>query len=147
MCVDSSNVITGRKLMTKMGKITGSQPVPEKQAKRAVYLLGNIREDSVEEIIEKLEEFAQSPLPVTLYIHSAGGDIEAAEKLAARIRQGKPAVDGLVITACSNEALNVLWACKTRNCVKHARFNLPTGEILNAKQAREQELVTKIVAV
>ncbi|MBI4121157.1 MAG: ATP-dependent Clp protease proteolytic subunit [Parcubacteria group bacterium] len=102
--------------------------------KRQVLLFGVIDEDTSERVIESLLLLeAGSDLPITLYVHSHGGDIDASLEICAAIQHLEAPVDAIVVGKAQSSAFHILQACRKRNAYSCATFMLHGPRFVNLR--------------
>lgn len=90
--------------------------------KRAVQLFGSIDPDTIGAVIDQLIELSaeSKSRPISLLIHSDGGDLDAAFGLYDFIKFLNVPVHGYVVGTAYSAAVLILQACDRRYMMPHA---------------------------
>lgn len=93
--------------------------------KRQVLLVGNIDQRMGEEISRQILLLNANPIsPINLFIHSKGGEMNAALQICDVIKHSEAHVDGTVLGNAHSGAFLVLQSCHERKAYPHATFLL-----------------------
>ncbi len=98
--------------------------------KRIIYLSERVSEKEAQRISEAIVVLnAQSDAPITLYINSGGGSIDAGLAIYDIVRHSAAPVVGIVQQKAHSAASVVLQGCRVRKALKHAQIIVHNGSV------------------
>ena len=87
---------------------------------RIIYLMGSVNESMVAKFLPAFKALEHSTSPVTIIMHSNGGDPEDGFAIYNIIKDSHLKVKGIVLGKCHSMMSLILQACKTREMYNSA---------------------------
>ncbi len=98
--------------------------------KRIIYLNERVSEQEASRVSEAIIVLnAESSVPITLYINSNGGNIDAGLSIYDMLRHSVAPIIGIVQQKAYSAASVVLQGCSVRKALKHAQILIHNGSI------------------
>lgn len=98
--------------------------------KRIIYLNERVSEKEASRIGDAIIALnAESDAPITLYINSGGGNIDAGLSVYDMLRHSLAPVTGIVQQKAYSAASIILQGCRTRKALKHAQILIHNGSV------------------
>lgn len=106
--------------------------------RRIIYINERINEKEAARIGDAIIALnAENSDPITLYINSNGGNIDAGLGIYDALRHSGAPVTGLVLQRAHSAASVILQGCRVRKALKHAQILIHNGSISLDKKVDE----------
>lgn len=115
--------------------------------KRIVYLNDRIHEKEAVRISDAIIALnAESSAPITLYINSGGGNVDAALAIYDILKHSKAPITGIVQQSAYSAASIILQGCAFRKALQHARILIHNGTVTVDRKVDDiQENMEKVI--
>jgi ATP-dependent Clp protease, protease subunit len=110
--------------------------------KRCLIIADDISASTSGEFILKMMELSKSKAPITLFINSGGGDVDAAFAMYDAIKASPCKVQGVAIGICHSSAVLVLQACDQRLISQNCTLMFHSGDLSSGRLSPREALTT-----